>query len=85
MSEINNKHLARVYDIRCPNCNGAASYDIRKHRYNCAYCGSNVSISEALKQREGFKQLQHKKITDSLKNYHLESIDCPSCGAQLFF
>ena len=85
MSEINNKHLARVYDIRCPNCNGAASYDIRKHRYNCGYCGSSVSVSEALKQREGFKQLQHKKITDSIRNYHLESIDCPSCGAQLVF
>ena len=85
MTEINNTSVKRIYDIHCINCGAAARYDIRKHQYACSYCGSNVSVSQAIEEKKGFRKLQHKKIQDTIGAYPLKQAVCSGCGAELIF
>lgn len=75
----------RIADIRCPVCGGPAQFDIVRQQYLCRYCGGQVGIDEALQQKHGFREMQQKKINDSLKSYDLMQASCPSCGANLVF
>lgn len=75
----------KIIDIYCPNCNGPTKFDIVKQCYFCNYCGSNVQIDEAIKQKQGFRKLQSDKLKDQVKNYKLFSGKCSGCDAQIVF
>ncbi len=72
-----------IADIYCPNCGASAHFDIRKQKYVCGYCGGNVRIDEAQKQRNGFRQLAQSRIHKEAKNYKLIRAECPGCGAEI--
>ncbi|MBQ6492424.1 MAG: hypothetical protein IJI92_00950 [Erysipelotrichaceae bacterium] len=74
-----------IADVRCPNCGAPARYDIIRQRYLCAYCGSQTGVKDAILQKQGFRQLQQKKIVESRKNYKLMDAQCPGCGARIIF
>ena len=74
-----------IADIYCPNCGAPARFDIRRQMYVCGYCGGNVKIDEAQKQRAGFRQLAQSRMQDEVKNYRLIKADCPGCGAEIVF
>ena len=79
------KKKGKLYDIHCPSCGAPAYYDIRKHIYNCSYCGNNVGIDRAKSDRKGFREISQKKMKEALKNFELQKAVCTGCGAQIVF
>ena len=75
----------KLYDIHCPSCGAPAYYDIKTRVYNCSYCGNHVGIDRALSERKGFRELQQKKMKESLKDFELQRAVCTGCGAELVF
>ena len=73
MSETTYK---KIIDIHCPMCGGVSDFDIVKQRYHCAFCGGDLGISEALKEKQGFRMLQAEKLRESLKRYKLFHAVC---------
>ena len=53
--------------------------------YVCGHCGGTVGISEAQKEKQGFRKLQREKLKDSVKKYRLFSTSCSGCGAEVVF
>jgi hypothetical protein len=82
MSETSYK---KIIDIHCPTCGGVSDFDIVKQRYHCAFCGGDLEISEALKEKQGFRMLQAEKLRESLKRYKLFHAVCEGCGADVVF
>ena len=77
--------MQKITDIHCTQCGAPASFDIVRQRYVCGYCGSEVGISEALAQKQGFRQLQKEKLKNDLKKYKLFRASCSGRGAELVF
>ncbi|MBR3250429.1 MAG: hypothetical protein IKF80_01845 [Erysipelotrichaceae bacterium] len=75
----------RITEIYCPNCGAAASFDIKKQRYLCGYCGSKVEIGEAQQQKIGFRKIRSDVLKKSVKQYKLFNVSCTGCGAQIVF
>ena len=75
----------RITDIHCPNCGGPASFDIVRQEYRCGYCGGTVEIGEALRQKQGFRELQAGRLRESVKNFRLFQANCSGCGAEILF
>lgn len=75
----------RIIDIHCQNCGAAVSYDVVHGQYLCSYCGSKVTVSEAGKQKEGFKKIHSDKMKNELKKYSFFTSTCLSCGAAVVF
>ncbi|MBQ1566590.1 MAG: hypothetical protein IIZ80_01715 [Erysipelotrichaceae bacterium] len=75
----------RITEIYCPSCGAAASFDIRKQRYLCGYCGSKVGIGEAQQQKIGFRKIRSDALKKSVKQYKLFNVSCTGCGAQIVF
>ena len=71
----------RITDIHCPQCGAPAAFDIVKQRYLCGYCGGTVEISEAQREKQGFRDLQREKLRDSVKKFRLIRTSCSGCGA----
>ena len=75
----------RITDIHCPQCGAPADFDIVRQMYVCGHCGGTVGISEAQKEKQGFRKLQREKLKDSVKKYKLFSTSCSGCGAEVVF
>ena len=75
----------RIADIHCPNCGAPASYDIRTGVYACHHCGANVTVSDAQEEKRGFRELQQRKLQESVKKYRLQYASCTGCGAKVVF
>ena len=75
----------RITDIHCPQCGAPADFDIVKQMYVCGHCGGTVGISEAQKEKQGFRKLQREKLKNSVKKYRLFSTSCSGCGAEVVF
>ena len=74
-----------IADVRCTSCGAPAKYDIIRQEYLCGYCGSKVSVREAIAQKQGFRRLVQEKIRSESKNYKLIHAACTGCGASLVF
>ncbi len=77
--------MKKLYDIHCPSCGAPAYYDIRKRFYNCSYCGNKVGIDAAKNEHKGFREISHRKIQKSIKDFELEKAVCTGCGAEIIF
>lgn len=75
----------RPADIRCTSCGAPANFDIIRQIYVCTYCGRQVGISEAKKQKQGFRKLQRERLNDSIQNFRLFKASCTGCGAEIVF
>ena len=75
----------RITDIHCPQCGAPAYFDIVKQVYVCGHCGGTVGISEAQKEKQGFRSLQREKLRKSVKKYRLFRTSCSGCGAEVVF
>ncbi len=75
----------RITDIHCPQCAAPADFDIVRQMYVCGHCGGTVGISEAQKEKQGFRKLQREKLKNSVKKYRLFSTSCSGCGAEVVF
>ena len=75
----------RIADIHCPSCGAPAAYDIRRGMYLCGYCGGKVEVSEAIKQKEGFRALRQGKLQEALAGFSLQRAKCSGCGAEVVF
>ena len=71
----------KLLDIHCSTCGAPATYDIVKHTYACAYCGSETGISEALAEKRGFRDLHQKQLGAQRESFHAASAHCSGCGA----
>ncbi len=79
------KKIGKLYDIHCPSCGAPAYYDIRKHMYDCSYCGGKVGIDRAKSEHKGFREISRKKKREALKNFELQKAVCTGCGAEIVF
>ncbi len=75
----------RITDIHCPQCGASAAFDIVKQKYVCSYCGGTVGITEAQREKQGFRDLQREKLRASVKKYRLFCTSCSGCGAEVVF
>ncbi len=75
----------RLIDIHCPQCGAPAKFDIKLQKYTCAYCGGEVGISEAQKQKQGFRKIQKEKMNNTVGKYRLYQGSCTGCGAVVVF
>lgn len=69
-----------LLDIHCSTCGAPAAYDIVKHTYACAYCGSMTGIDEALEQKRGFRALLKQELRSDEDAFHAVKCTC-SYGA----
>lgn len=74
-----------ISDVFCPLCGAPAHFDIVHQNYKCSYCDGKVEIRDAIKEKEGFRELHQKKIKEDAKNYKLLSGSCNGCGATVVF
>lgn len=72
-------------DVFCPSCGSAANFDIIHQNYKCTYCDGKVELRDALKEKQGFRELQQKKIKEDAKKYKLFTGYCSGCGATVVF
>ena len=75
----------RITDIHCPNCGAPAKYDILQQKYLCGYCGGSVEISDACRQKEGFRKLQGDRLKQNVSRFNLVKTSCSGCGATVVF
>ena len=75
----------RITDIHCPQCGAPAAFDIVKQMYVCGYCGGTVGITEAQREKQGFRDLQSQKLKDAVKKFKLFRTSCSGCGAEIVF
>ena len=75
----------RITDIHCPSCGAPARFDIIHQQYLCGHCGGRVEIGEALKEKQGFRSLQQKKLKKDAKKIRLFHSECSGCGAAVVF
>ena len=75
----------RLLDIHCATCGAPATYDIVKHTYTCAYCGSTTGIDEALAEKKGFRALRQQQLRAHKDSFKAVSCTCSGCGAQVVF
>ena len=73
----------RIVSVYCPQCGAPARFDIVKQQYLCDHCGGKVTVDEVLEQKKGFRRIQSKKISESLKDFRLFHFTCNGCGADL--
>ena len=74
-----------LLDIHCSTCGAPAAYDIVKHTYMCAYCGSVTGIDEALQQKKGFRELRRQELKKAAGDFSAVSCTCSGCGAEIVF
>ena len=79
---MSNKNIS---DVFCPSCGSAAHFDIVHQNYKCTYCDGKVEIRDAIKEKQGFRELHQKKIKEDAKKYKLFSGYCSGCGATVVF
>ena len=69
-----------IADVHCPKCGAPAKYDIIRGSYQCGFCGSSVELSEAMAEKQGFREMQQEKIRSSSERYQLMHAACSGCG-----
>ena len=74
-----------IADVHCPKCGAPAKYDIIRGSYQCGFCGSRVELSEAMAEKQGFREMQQEKIRSSSQRYQLMHAACSGCGAEIVF
>ena len=74
-----------ITDIHCPNCGTSAEFDIAQQEYLCSYCGGRVTISDSLREKQGFRAMQGNRMQSEIKKYRLFRASCNNCGAEVVF
>ena len=74
-----------IVNINCKSCGAPLEFDIIRQDYHCGHCGSRLEMSEAIKQKEGFKKIHADKLQNKVKDYKLFSAYCDGCGATIVF
>ena len=74
-----------IADVHCPKCGAPAKYDIIRGSYQCGFCGNRVELSEAMAEKQGFREMQQEKIRSSSQRYQLMHAACSGCGAEIVF
>lgn len=74
-----------ITDIHCPVCGAPAEFDIVRQQYLCGYCGGKVEIGAAIREKQGFREMQAAKLRNDVRNYKMFSISCNRCGAKVVF
>ncbi len=75
----------KITDIHCPRCGAPASFNINQQKYVCGYCGSEVEIVDAQRQKQGFRSIRADKLRDNVRRFRLYSASCSGCGATVVF
>ena len=75
----------KITDIHCPSCGAPAAFDIVRQKYVCGYCGSNVGIREAQKEKQGFRRIRAARLRSDLQHFRLFTAYCSGCGATVVF
>ncbi len=75
----------RITDIRCPGCGAPAKFDIMRQKYLCAYCGGQVGIGEACRQKQGFRKIRGDRLKSEVGRFRLVKTNCSGCGAVVVF
>ena len=83
--EIAVEYGYKLLDIHCSSCGAPANYDIVQHAYTCAYCGNKTGISEALAEKQGFRELRQRQLGEQRASFHATGAHCSGCGATIIF
>ena len=75
----------RILDIHCPNCGAPANFDIMRQQYVCSYCKSQVGISAAQQEKQGFRKIRARKLQEDAGRFRLQEASCTGCGARVVF
>lgn len=70
--------MAKVIDIKCPNCTATIKFDSKLQKLKCEYCGS-VFTPEQIRKLENYE----KEIQEEGEDTKLISYNCDSCGAEI--
>ena len=71
-----------LLNVHCSTCGAPAAYDIVKHTYACAYCGSATGIDEALAQKKGFRALRQAQLQSRKEDF--SAVSCTCSGLRLW-
>ncbi|MBR2794476.1 MAG: hypothetical protein IKE16_07500 [Solobacterium sp.] len=74
-----------IADVRCRECGAPAKYNIIKQQYLCSYCGGVTEVSEAQKEKQGFRSIVQSRIRKSAEHTRLFQASCSGCGAVILF
>ena len=77
--------MKTITEIYCPGCGAPARFDIKEQIYLCSYCKGKVGIREALRGKQGFREIRVVKMKEALAKFRLYVSSCGSCGANVVF
>lgn len=89
--------MADVFEYKCPNCNGALSFDSTTQLMKCPFCGSEFSMESVKEYDQQLKgEAEEKKDNiemdwettaggewDSEEESNLRSYVCNNCGGEI--
>ena len=70
-----------LINIHCRACGAPAAYDIVRHTYTCAYCGSDTGVQQGLTEKKGFRKMKQKGLREQKEQFRAVSMTCTGCGA----
>lgn len=74
-----------LINIHCEACGAPAEYNIEKHSYTCAYCGSETAVQQGLVEKKGFREMKQKALQKQKAEFKAVSKTCTGCGATVVF
>lgn len=83
--EIKKQKNEDTLENRCPSCRASISWDPRKKKWKCKYCGSEFTLEEMQKHNDNAStEKKNRKDIKSDDNYDdYVSYHCESCGAEI--
>ena len=67
--------------IHCRACGAPAAYDIVRHTYACAYCGSLTGVQQGLAEKKGFRSMKQRELQAQKRHLASVALTCTGCGA----
>lgn len=74
-----------ILNILCPHCGAPAKFDIVHQIYRCGYCGGQVEVENARRQKAEFQWYQNQRVKAAAMNFPMSTVSCSGCGATLVF
>ena len=74
-----------ILNIYCKSCGSPAYFNIVRQTYHCNYCGSDICIEDALKEKSDVLVAHNSKLEESASHFPLMTGSCEGCGAELIF
>ena len=74
-----------ILNILCPHCGAPAKFDIVHQIYRCGYCGGQVEVENARRQKAEFQWYQNQRVKAAAMNFPMSTASCSGCGATLVF